>query len=180
MKVFSIAAKIIRLTLLGLALLSGGGWAQISVSVPVNLTIIIPRSVYLSSSPMRLDMAITPLEIQGPQPFELSDWHVNIDAITGYRLNSVMVTVDTNIQHADPGDFFADCRFADDWGECDDNISLLEPDPGTRRGMGLNTAGTNGADFRGKLFLDMRDWDVGRLPGYYIGVIIYRATDTTP
>jgi hypothetical protein len=161
-------------------LLAAGSWAQTSVSVPVNVTIIIPRSVYLTSSPLRLDLEITPLQVQGHQPFELGDWHVNIDAITNYRLNSVMVTVDTNIEHADPGDFFADCRSADDWGECDDHISLLEPDPGTRRGTGLNTAGTDGADFRGKLFLDIRDWDVAQLPGYYIGVIIYRATDTTP
>lgn len=172
--------KILGGMALVLLCLVGSSAAQTSVSVPVNVTIIIPRSVYMTSSPLRLDLEITPLQIEGHQPFELSDWHVNIDAITNYRLNSTMVTVDTNIQHADPGDFFADCRSADDWGECDDNISLLEPDPGTRRGTGLNTAGTNGADFRGKLFLDIRDWDVAQLPGYYIGVIIYRATDTTP
>ncbi|MCS6936180.1 MAG: hypothetical protein RMJ96_02560 [Candidatus Bipolaricaulota bacterium] len=179
MRVFK-RLKILGLIALGLLCLSSSSAAQISVSVPVTVTIIIPRSVYMTSSPLRLDLEITPLQIQGPQPFELADWHVNIDAITSYRLNSTMVTVDTNIQHADPGDFFADCRSADDWGECDEHISLLEPDPGTRRGTGLNTAGTNGADFRGKLFLDLRDWDVAQLPGYYIGVIIYRATDTTP
>ncbi len=169
----------IALTLM-IAALPWGGLAQTSVSQNVTVTLVIPQPLFLRSVIPSITVEITPLEIEGPQPFKIGDWHVNIDALTPYRLNSSIVTVDTNIFDAGPEDFFTDCDFADDFGVCTDKTSLSEPDPQNRRGFGENTAGLDGADFMGELFLDIRSWDVSQLPGFYIGVILFTTTDTTP
>lgn len=145
-----------------------------------RVTLVIPQPLFLRADPAFVTLEITPKEIESPQPFRLSGWHVNVDALTPYRLNSSIVTVDTNIFDAGPEDFLTDCDFADDFGECTDKTSLSEPDPQNRRGAGLNTAGLDGADFRGEIFLDISSWDVRTLPGFYIGVIVYTTTDTTP
>ncbi len=163
---------------LGMLLLACGGFAQTSQNVRV--TLIIPQPLFIAAVIPSISVEITPLEIEGPQPFKIGDWHVNIDALTPYRLNSTLFTIDTNIFDAGPEDFLTDCDFADDFGQCTDKTSLSEPDPQNRRGSGLNTAGLDGADFRGELFLDISSWDVSTLPGFYIGVILFTTTDTTP
>jgi hypothetical protein len=165
---------------LAIGVLPWGGLAQTSVSQNVTVTLVIPQPLFLRAVIPSLTVGITPREIEGPQPFKIGDWHVNIDALTPYRLNSAIMTVDTNIFDAGPEDFSTDCDFADDFGVCTDKTSLSEPDPQNRRGFGENTAGLDGADFRGEIFLDIRSWDVGTLPGFYIGVILFTTTDTTP
>jgi hypothetical protein len=168
----------VGVALLLIALLTWGGSAQTSQNVLV--TLVIPQPLFIAAVIPSITVEITPLEIEGPQPFKIGDWHVNIDALTPYRLNSSIVTIDTNIFDAGPEDFLTDCDFADDFGQCTDKTSLSEPDPQNRRGFGENTAGLDGADFMGEIFLDIRSWDVSRLPAFYIGVILFTTTDTTP
>ena len=174
MKVLKGCAAIVLIV----ALLAWGGSAQTSQNVRV--TLVIPQPLFIAAVIPSITLEITPLEIEGPQPFKIGDWHVNIDALTPYRLNSTLVTIDTNIFDAGPEDFLTDCDFSDDFGVCTDKTSLSEPDPQNRRGFGENTAGLDGADFMGEIFLDLRSWDVSQLPGFYIGVILFTTTDTTP
>ena len=166
------------IAMLLITVLPWGGLAQTSQNVTV--TLVIPQPLFLQAVIPSITVEITPREIEGPQPFKIGDWHINIDALTPYRLNSSIVTVDTNIFDAGPEDFSTDCDFADDFGVCTDKTSLSEPDPQNRRGFGENTAGLDGADFMGEIFLDIRSWDVSTLPGFYIGVILFTTTDTTP
>ncbi|MCS7197140.1 MAG: hypothetical protein NZ930_00375 [Candidatus Bipolaricaulota bacterium] len=161
-----------------IALLGWGSLAQTSQNVRV--TLVIPQPLFIAAVIPSITAEITLREVEGPQPFKIGDWHVNIDALTPYRLNSSIVTIDTNIFDAGPEDFLTDCDFADDFGECTDRTSLSEPDPQNRRGSGQNTAGLDGADFMGEIFLDIRSWDVSKLPGFYIGVILFTTTDITP
>lgn len=174
-----VVARLLLATALLLQLLSLGSLAQLS-SGPQNVTVSIPRSLYFAVEPMFIDYDITKVEIESPQPFVLSEWHVNVDALTEYLFYSTLITIDTNIFGADVSDFSVDCDSVDDWGTCTDETSLSGPDPRNRRGTGYNTAGTNGADFRGDIFLDLRSWDVDTLPGFYIGVVLYTIVDTTP
>jgi hypothetical protein len=174
-----IAAKLLLAIIAPLLLLNWGSFAQLS-SGPQVITLYIPRSLYFMVEPAFITYEVTKIDIESPQPFVLSKWHVNIDALTEYRFYSVLITIDTNIFGADISDFSVDCDSSDDWGTCTDETSLSGPDPRNRRGTGYNTAGTDGADFLGDIFLDLRSWDVDALPGFYIGVLLYTIIDTTP
>jgi hypothetical protein len=112
-----------------------------------------------------------------------------VDAVTAYRLNSQFTSFSApNVVNADTSDFTTDCDSADDFGTCASNSSLTlgDVDPNTRRGTGYNTAGTNGADFSGDVFVNMgvgpAGWDVmsSALPVIVTGTITYTVTDTTP
>jgi hypothetical protein len=114
-----------------------------------------------------------------------------VDAVTQYRLNSQFTSFSAPyVVNADTSDFTADCVTADGDGSnsCDANSSLTlgDSDPNTRRGTGFNTAGTDGADFGGNVYVNMgvgpAGWDVqsSQLPVYVTGVITYTVTDTTP
>jgi len=171
-----LAAALVALPLLGL-----GGLAQ------QNITINVPQSLFLdcSASPT-INYTVTQSDIEGTQPFNIGSWSCNVDALTKYRLNATLATTTTNITNADPTDFSQTCTSATGGGSggnapaCDSNTALSGTDPATRRGTGGNTAGTLGADFSGAVRLDVRDWDVGTLPGSYTGTITYTVTDTTP
>jgi hypothetical protein len=132
---------------------------------------------------------ITQTDIEAPQPIDIGDWGCNVDAVTAYRLNSQFTSFSApNVVNADTSDFTTDCDSADDFGTCAPNSSLTlgDVDPNTRRGTGYNTAGTNGADFSGDIFVNMgvgpAGWDVmsSALPVTVTGTITYTVTDTTP
>jgi hypothetical protein len=61
---------------------------------------------------------------------------------------------------------------------------MLIPTPAA--GRDFNTAGTDGADFAGNVYVNMgvgpAGWDVqsSQLPVYVTGTITYTVTDTTP
>ncbi|MCS6936179.1 MAG: hypothetical protein NZ610_02910 [Candidatus Bipolaricaulota bacterium] len=172
---------------LGVLLLGLGTWAQ------QNVTIIINQSLYLDcvppGQPGNITYTIQQSDIEGPQPFDIGDWGCNVDAVTQYRLNSQFTSFSAPfIVNADTSDFTTDCDTADDFGTCAANSSLTlgDVDPNTRRGTGFNTAGTDGADFGGDVFLNIgtgpTGWDVmsSNLPVTATGVITYTVTDTTP
>lgn len=179
--------KILIVLLIGLPLLTLGGLAQ------QNVTIIIPQSLYLDcvppDQPGDITYTIFQADIEAPQPIDIGDWGCNVDSVTEYRLNSSFTSFSTNIvDNADTSDFTADCTTADDFGTCAANSSLTiaDVDPNTRRGAGFNTAGTDGADFTGNVFVNMgvgpTGWDVrsSTLPSTVTGTITYSVTDTTP
>lgn len=171
---------------LGLSLSSG-------LVAQQNVTITIPQSLYLDcvppDQPGDIFYTILQADIEAPQPIDIGDWGCNVDAVTAYRLNSQFTSFSTNIvDNADTPDFTTDCDSADDFGTCATNSSLTlgDTDPNTRRGTGFNTAGTDGADFGGDIFVDMgvgpTGWDVrsSTLPSTVTGTITYTVTDTTP
>jgi hypothetical protein len=158
-----------------------------------NVTITIGQSLYLDcvppDQPGNITYTITQTDIQAPQPIDIGDWGCNVDAVTAYRLNSQFTSFSApNVVNADTSDFTTDCDSADDFGTCAPNSSLTlgDVDPNTRRGTGFNTAGTNGADFSGDIFVNMgvgpAGWDVmsSALPVTVTGTITYTVTDTTP
>jgi hypothetical protein len=158
-----------------------------------NVTITIGQSLYLDcvppGQPGNITYTITQNDIQTPQPIDIGDWGCNVDAVTQYRLNSQFTSFSAPyVVNADTPDFTADCVNADDFGTCAPNSSLTlgDSDPNTRRGTGSNTAGTDGADFAGNVYVNMgvgpAGWDVqsSQLPVYVTGVITYTVTDTTP
>jgi hypothetical protein len=158
-----------------------------------NVTITIGQSLYLDcvppDQPGNITYTITQTDIQAPQPIDIGDWGCNVDAVTAYRLNSQFTSFSApNVVNADTSDFTTDCDSADDFGTCAPNSSLTlgDVDPNTRRGTGFNTAGTNGADFSGDVFVNMgvgpAGWDVmsSALPVTVTGTITYTVTDTTP
>jgi hypothetical protein len=158
-----------------------------------NVTITIGQSLYLDcvppDQPGNITYTITQTDIQAPQPIDIGDWGCNVDAVTAYRLNSQFTSFSApNVVNADTSDFTTDCDSADDFGTCASNSSLTmgDVDPNTRRGTGFNTAGTNGADFSGDVFVNMgvgpAGWDVmsSALPVTVTGTITYTVTDTTP
>jgi hypothetical protein len=158
-----------------------------------NVKIEIRQSLYLDcvppDQPGNITYTITQTDIQAPQPIDIGDWGCNVDAVTAYRLNSQFTSFSApNVVNADTSDFTTDCDSADDFGTCAPNSSLTlgDVDPNTRRGTGFNTAGTNGADFSGDVFVNMgvgpAGWDVmsSALPVTVTGTITYTVTDTTP
>jgi hypothetical protein len=155
-----------------------------------NVKIEIRQSLYLDCVPSEITYTIDqPQKIEAPQPIDIGDWGCNVDAVTAYRLNSQFTSFSAPyVVNADTSDFTTDCDSADDFGTCAPNSSLTlgDVDPNTRRGTGYNTAGTNGADFSGDIFVNMgvgpAGWDVqsSQLPVYVTGVITYTVTDTTP
>jgi hypothetical protein len=158
-----------------------------------NVKIEIRQSLYLDcvppDQPGNITYTITQTDIQAPQPIDIGDWGCNVDAVTAYRLNSQFTSFSApNVVNADTSDFTTDCDSADDFGTCAPNSSLTlgDVDPNTRRGTGYNTAGTNGADFSGDVFVNMgvgpAGWDVmsSALPVTVTGTITYTVTDTTP
>jgi hypothetical protein len=158
-----------------------------------NVNIEIRQSLYLDcvppGQPGDIYRVITQTDIQAPQPIDIGDWGCNVDAVTAYRLNSQFTSFSApNVVNADTSDFTTDCDSADDFGTCAPNSSLTlgDVDPNTRRGTGYNTAGTNGADFSGDIFVNMgvgpAGWDVmsSALPVTVTGTITYTVTDTTP
>ncbi len=171
---------------LGLSLSSG-------LVAQQNVTIEIGQSLYLDcvppDQPGDIYYVITQADIEAPQPIDIGDWGCNVDAVTQYRLNSQFTSFSAPfVVNADTSDFTADCVSADDYGTCAPNSSLTlgDVDPNTRRGTGFNTAGTDGADFRGNVYVNMgvgpAGWDVmsSALPVYVTGTITYTVTDTTP
>lgn len=158
-----------------------------------NVTIEIGQSLYLDcvppDQPGDIYYVVSQSDIEAPQPIDIGDWGCNVDAVTQYRLNSQFTSFSAPfVVNADTSDFTADCDTADDFGACAPNSSLTlgDVDPNTRRGVGYNTAGTNGADFAGDVFVNMGvgpgGWDVmsSQLPVYVTGIITYTVTDTTP
>jgi hypothetical protein len=158
-----------------------------------NVKIEIRQSLYLDcvppDQPGNITYTIWQTDIQAPQPIDIGDWGCNVDAVTAYRLNSQFTSFSApNVVNADTSDFTTDCDSADDFGTCAPNSSLTlgDVDPNTRRGTGFNTAGTNGADFSGDVFVNMgvgpAGWDVmsSALPVTVTGTITYTVTDTTP
>jgi hypothetical protein len=160
-----------------------------------NVTIEIGQSLYLDcvppDQPGDIYYVITQYDIEAPQPIDIGDWGCNVDAVTQYRLNSQFTSFSAPyVVNADTSDFTADCVTFDGDGSnsCDANSSLTlgDVDPNTRRGTGFNTAGTDGADFGGNVYVNMgvgpAGWDVqsSQLPVYVTGVITYTVTDTTP
>jgi hypothetical protein len=154
-----------------------------------EVLITIEQSLYLDCVPSEIRYTIMRPDIEAPQPIDIGDWSCNVDAVTAYRLNSQFTSFSAPyVVNADTSDFTADCVNADDFGTCAPNSSLTlgDVDPNTRRGTGSNTAGTDGADFRGNVYVNMgvgpAGWDVqsSQLPVYVTGVITYTVTDTTP
>jgi hypothetical protein len=158
-----------------------------------NVTIEIGQSLYLDcvppDQPGDIYYVITQADIEAPQPIDIGDWGCNVDAVTQYRLNSQFTSFSAPfVVNADTSDFTADCDSADDYGTCATYSSLTmgDVDPNTRRGTGYNTAGTDGADFAGNVYVNMgvgpAGWDVmsSQLPVYVTGTITYTVTDTTP
>ncbi len=158
-----------------------------------NVTITIPQSLYLDcvppDQPGDITYTILQGDIEAPQPIDIGDWGCNVDAVTEYRLNSQFTSFSAPfVVNADTPDFTANCVSADDYGTCAPNSSLTlgDTDPNTRRGTGYNTAGTDGADFAGNVYVDMgvgpAGWDVqsSQLPVSVTGTITYTVTDTTP
>lgn len=179
--------KMLAVLVLGVLLLGLGTLAQQNVTVTIN------QSLYLDCVPPIEPGAITytilQAEIEGPQPFDIGDWGCNVDAVTNYRLNSQFTSFNAPfIVNADTSDFTTDCDTTDDFGTCvaNSSLTLADTDPNTRRGTGFNTAGTNGADFAGDVFVNIgtgpAGWDVqsSQLPVTATGVITYTVTDTTP
>ncbi|MCS7197139.1 MAG: hypothetical protein NZ930_00370 [Candidatus Bipolaricaulota bacterium] len=174
-----------------------GGVLGLSLSAGLvaqqNVTIEIGQSLYLDcvppDQPGDIYYVVLQSDIEAPQPIDIGDWGCNVDAVTQYRLNSQFTSFSAPfVVNADTSDFTADCDTADDYGVCAPNSSLTlgDVDPNTRRGIGYNTAGTNGADFAGDVFVNMGvgpgGWDVmsSQLPVYVTGIITYTVTDTTP
>jgi hypothetical protein len=160
-----------------------------------NVTITINQSLYLDcvppDQPGDITYTILQADIEAPQPIDIGDWGCNIDAVTAYRLNSQFTSFSAPyVDNADTPDFTADCDTADGDGSnsCAANSSLTmgDVDPNTQRGTGFNTAGTDGADFGGNIYVDMgvgpAGWDVqsSQLPVTVTGTITYTVTDTTP
>jgi hypothetical protein len=154
-----------------------------------EVRITIGQSLYLACVPPEIRYTIMRPDIEAPQPIDIGDWGCNVDAVTAYRLNSQFTSFSAPyVVNADTSDFTADCVNADDFGTCAPNSSLTlgDSDPNTRRGTGFNTAGTDGADFGGNVYVNMgvgpAGWDVqsSQLPVYVTGVITYTVTDTTP
>lgn len=179
--------KLLAVLGLGVFLLSLGTLAQ------QNVTITITQSLYLDcvppGQPGDITYTILQSDIEATQPIDIGDWGCNVDAVTQYRLNSQFTSFNAPyIVNADTSDFTTDCDTADDFGTCAANSSLTDTDtdPATRRGTGYNTAGTDGADFGGDVFLNIgtgpTGWDVqsSQLPVTATGVITYTVTDTTP
>ncbi len=171
---------------LGLSLSSG-------LVAQQNVTITIGQSLYLDcvppDQPGDITYTILQADIEAPQPIDIGDWGCNVDAVTQYRLNSQFTSFSAPfVVNADTSDFTADCDTADDYGTCAPNSSLTmgDTDPNTRRGTGYNTAGTDGADFSGNVYVNMGvgpgGWDVmsSQLPVTVTGTITYTVTDTTP
>lgn len=163
------------LLLVGMGLYAGS-FAQTSQTLSLN----IPQSLFLDCSPLTINLTLTQSQIENPQSLPIADWTCNVDALTQYRLHSTLVTLNTNISNAKASDFTADCRSASHGGLCARPISLDSSDPGNRLGTGRNTAGTGGAEFTGSIFVNVSQWDVGTLPGFYTGIILYFLSDTTP
>jgi hypothetical protein len=158
-----------------------------------NVTITINQSLYLDcvppGQPGDIRKTITRADIEAPQPIRIGRWGCNVDAVTQYRLNSQFTSFSaSNVVNADTSDFTADCVNADDFGTCAPNSSLTlgDVDPNTRRGTGYNTAGTDGADFEGNVYVNLgvgpAGWDVvsPALPVTVTGTITYTVTDITP
>jgi hypothetical protein len=156
-----------------------------------QVIITIEQSLYLACVPSQITYTIDqPQKIEAPQPIDIGDWGCNVDAVTAYRLNSQFTSFSAPyVVNADTSDFTTDCDSADDFGTCAPNSSLTlgDVDPNTRRGTGYNTAGTDGADFGGDIFVNMgvgpSGWDVmssAPLPVIVTGTITYTVTDTTP
>lgn len=173
---------------LGLSLSSG-------LVAQQNVTIEIGQSLYLDcvppDQPGDIYYVILQSDIEAPQPIDIGDWGCNVDAVTAYRLNSQFTSFSAPyVVNADTSDFTADCVTVDGDGSnaCAPNQSLTlgDADPNTRRGTGYNTAGTDGADFSGNIYVNMgvgpAGWDVmsSQLPVFVTGIITYTVTDTTP
>lgn len=160
-----------------------------------NVTIEIGQSLYLDcvppGQPGDIYYIIGQSDIEAPQPIDIGDWGCNVDAVTAYRLNSQFTSFSAPyVVNADTSDFTANCVTADSDGSnaCAPNSSLTlgDTDPNTRRGTGYNTAGTDGADFAGNIYVNMgvgpAGWDVqsSQLPVFVTGTITYTVADTTP
>jgi hypothetical protein len=154
-----------------------------------QVIIRIVQSLYLACVPSEITYTIDQAEEIEASPIDIGDWDCNVDAVTAYRLNSQFTSFSApNVVNADTSDFTTDCDSADDFGTCAPNSSLTlgDFDPNTRRGTGYNTAGTDGADFGGDIFVNMgvgpAGWDVisSALPVIVTGTITYTVTDTTP
>ncbi len=163
------------LLLVGVGLYAGS-FAQTSQT----LSLSIPQSLFLDCSPLTINLTLTQSQIENPQSLPIADWNCNVDALTQYRLNSTLVTLNTNISNAKTSDFTADCRSASHGGLCATTISLDSSDPGNRLGTGRNTAGTSDTEFTGSIFVNVSHWDITTLPGFYTGIILYSLSDTTP
>ncbi|MCI2429800.1 hypothetical protein LM604_03990 [Candidatus Acetothermia bacterium] len=171
----------------GVLLLGLGTLAQQNVTVTVN------QSLYLDcvppDQPGDVTYTILQADIEATQPIDIGNWGCNVDAVTQYRLNSQFTSFSAPfIVNADTSDFTTNCNTTDHFGTCAPNSSLTlgDTDPNIRRGTGYNTAGTDGADFAGDIFVNIgtgpTGWDVqsSQLPVTATGVITYTVTDTTP
>lgn len=160
--------KRLSLLLLALPLLGVGGLAEQGVNISV------PQSLFLTCS-TSLTTGLTQSITEAAQPFKVGSWNCNVDALTRYHLNSIII-------NADPADFATNCLSATGGGSprCTARTALSGSDPDTRRGTGGNTAGTTGADFFGEIVVNVTDLNAATLPGSDIGTIVYSVTDATP
>lgn len=182
-----------RKILVALMIIASGLSLSSGLVAQQNVTIQIGQSLYLDcvppGQPGDITYVILQADIEAPQPINIGPWGCNVDAVTQYRLNSQFTSFSAPfVVNADTSDFTSDCVSADDFGTCALNSSLTmgDVDPNTRRGTGYNTAGTDGADFAGNVYVNMgvgpSGWDVmsSQLPVTVTGIITYTVTDTTP
>jgi hypothetical protein len=172
--------KPVAVVLLALSLGWVGGLSQ--TSSQTTIIIIVDQSLHLACShPSEpITHTVNKDDIEGTQPFNISQWSCNVDSLTAFTLNANMViTTNTGISGASVDDFSETCTLATGGGtpSCGPGGTF---GPITL-GSGGNTAGSSGADFSGYVRLNVSDWDVtSTLPASVTGTINYSVSDSTP
>jgi hypothetical protein len=172
--------KPVAVVLLALSLGWVGGLSQTSQTV----TITVNQSLYLDcSASAAINYTVTQTDIQGTQPFDIGNWGCNVDSLTAFTLSADMTMTSTaDILNSSKDDFSETCTSATGGGTPSCGTGGTFGASPITLGSGGNTAGTLGADFSGKVKLNVSDWDVKSIPPSrsVSGTINYSVSDSTP
>jgi hypothetical protein len=172
--------KPVAVVLLALSLGWVGGLSQTSQTVTINVN----QSLYLDcSASAAINYTVTQSDIQGTQPFDIGTWGCNVDSLTAFTLSADMTMTSTaDILNSSKGDFSETCTSATGGGTPSCSTGGTFGASPITLGSGGNTAGTLGADFSGKVKLNVSGWDVKSIPPSrsVSGTINYSVSDSTP
>ncbi len=170
--------KILVIIAVGVPMVYLGGLAQRSQTITVG----VEAALMMACAPASFGPITFGLGNGHPPTYNLGSWSCNIDALTTYMLNAsfALISASPNPPSGVSANSFSQSCTSDEPGQGAFCLATAPVNFGPiTLAQGDNTAGTDGDDYSGAIFVNVTGWNFS--PGEAVaGVIIYQVFDTKP
>lgn len=167
--------KLLVVTLMGLSLFWLWGLAQRSQTINVN----VEAALMMACRPASFGPINVGLGNGNPTPYHLGSWSCNIDALTTYMLNSSLALRNPP-SGVSASSFLQNCISDEhEQGAICLATAPVRFGPTITLAKGKNSAGTDGHDYSGDVFVTVAGWN-GSMSNGISGVIVYQVFDASP